>query len=400
MDRTVKYLLSVILIVLVFTAIPQAYANIPFMSPMGLGFYILPIILTAIFAMIIEVIIIVILLRKKSLYLFRTAILLFLINVISFFLFLIVLPLFFEEPPSYLIVVSEALVVFFETYVLSKATHLTILRKPQGLPLTIKGVFLPVLIGNIVSGLLGVFLLMPAPTPTLPAVGISGQGTWETTLEARDLDGDVTTIEAYYDKTLDITWLADANYAKTSGHDHDGRMNWHESTAWVASLNINGITGWRLPKMSPINGIEFGGWSSCAATTDFGTAPTTTDGTDGGWRDSAGNPVHEMCHMYYVTLANLGLLKPDKNDPSGYSKQLGSGYKNTGPFKNLQPSFYLTSTEAEPTGMAYIFHDYGGIGLYGKDSTPGMNDPFAWPVHDGDVGTAVPRANVLPRTLE
>jgi hypothetical protein len=43
------------------------------------------------------------------------------------------------------------------------------------------------------------------------AVGVSGQGTWETTLQGRDLDGNAATYEAYYYTTLDITWLADVN---------------------------------------------------------------------------------------------------------------------------------------------------------------------------------------------
>ena len=37
-----------------------------------------------------------------------------------------------------------------------------------------------------------------------------GEGTWETTLHARDFDGNTDTIEGYYDEVLDITWLADA----------------------------------------------------------------------------------------------------------------------------------------------------------------------------------------------
>ena len=58
------------------------------------------------------------------------------------------------------------------------------------------------------------------------AASVSGQGTWKTTLQGRDLDGNLFTIEAYYDTALNITWLADANYAKTSGYDADGLMNW------------------------------------------------------------------------------------------------------------------------------------------------------------------------------
>jgi hypothetical protein len=71
-------------------------------------------------------------------------------------------------------------------------------------------------------------------------------GTWETTLQARDFDSNLTTAEAYYDTVLDITWLADANYAGTT-------MNWTTATAWAAGLDPygSGITGWRLPNTNP-----------------------------------------------------------------------------------------------------------------------------------------------------
>ena len=47
----------------------------------------------------------------------------------------------------------------------------------------------------------------------------SGQGTWETTLEARDFDSNANTIEGYYDIAQGITWLADANAAVGSAYD-------------------------------------------------------------------------------------------------------------------------------------------------------------------------------------
>ena len=40
--------------------------------------------------------------------------------------------------------------------------------------------------------------------------GVPGQGTWETTLKARDLDGDHVT-DAFYDTELNITWLRNAD---------------------------------------------------------------------------------------------------------------------------------------------------------------------------------------------
>jgi len=56
-----------------------------------------------------------------------------------------------------------------------------------------------------------------------------------------------------YDTDLDVTWLQDAIYAKTSGFDPDGRINWHSAMDWVASLayydSVRDRTwdDWRLP---------------------------------------------------------------------------------------------------------------------------------------------------------
>src|SRR3989344_2551084 len=77
------------------------------------------------------------------------------------------------------------------------------------------------------------------------AAPVSGQGTWETTLQGRDLDGNLSTAEAYYDTALNITWLADANYGLGSIYDladgyGNGAMTWTNANAWAASLNING----------------------------------------------------------------------------------------------------------------------------------------------------------------
>ena len=70
---------------------------------------------------------------------------------------------------------------------------------------------------------------------TANAVPVSGQGTWETTLQGRDLDGNNLTAEAYYDTALDITWLANA--------DINGEMDWFAANTWAGGLNINGFTG-------------------------------------------------------------------------------------------------------------------------------------------------------------
>ena len=43
-----------------------------------------------------------------------------------------------------------------------------------------------------------------------------------------------------YDTVLNITWLQDANYAKTSNYDADGRMTWTQANTWANNLNYGG----------------------------------------------------------------------------------------------------------------------------------------------------------------
>jgi hypothetical protein len=86
-----------------------------------------------------------------------------------------------------------------------------------------------------------------------------------------------------YDDVLNITWLADWNYAYTSGYaaaneggtltvtadlwmstrvSPDGRMGWEAAMAWAANLVFGGYDDWRLPtgdKSQPLGPLnEFG----------------------------------------------------------------------------------------------------------------------------------------------
>jgi hypothetical protein len=83
------------------------------------------------------------------------------------------------------------------------------------------------------------------------AAPISGQGTWETTLQARDINGD-TVIDAYWDSALNLTWLANWNA--------NGLMDWDAAVAWAGSLDVHGVTGWRLPTVTDT------GNAGCSAT--------------------------------------------------------------------------------------------------------------------------------------
>ena len=50
-----------------------------------------------------------------------------------------------------------------------------------------------------------------------------------------------------YDDHLDITWLADANYAMTSGYDLDGQMTFLSAITWADELVYAGTSDWFIP---------------------------------------------------------------------------------------------------------------------------------------------------------
>lgn len=222
-----------------------------------------------------------------------------------------------------------------------------------------------------------------ATAPLVHAAAVPGQGTWETTLQGRDLDGNAANgFEAYYDTALNITWLADVNFAQTSGYTSasyggvtpgsaynthvkwtDGRMGWDAANTWATNLNVSGLTGWRLP-----------------ATVDTGTpgCNRANGGTDCGYNPSTSTS--EMAHMYYVTLANKAVTSA-----SG-SFQSDAGLKNTGPFSNVQSNYYWSGVDYSPdANLAWDFYlDQGYQDFHFKG-----NVFYAWAVRTGDVA-AVP----------
>ncbi len=159
--------------------------------------------------------------------------------------------------------------------------------------------------------------------------GVPGMGTWESTLLARDLNGDGTA-DAFYDADLGITWLRNA--------DANGRMNWDSAVKWADGLTIGGWTGWRLP----------------------------TSNTCRRW-DCIGS---EMGHLFYVTLGNSGYLMT-----------------NTGDFINMQPWDYWSGTEygPDPSGAWKFSFSNGHQGWNYKISSV----EFAMAVHPGDIGVPI-----------
>ena len=171
---------------------------------------------TIILAMTAEVGVVIFFLRKKSLKLIKLSGALFEVNIISLFVVIFIQGILFVFQPLVQIFLSATLVVLLEAYLLAGVTKGSYFREPEGIPIEFKGALIPVLIGNVVSivvGMCTLFILAqhpiewPLSTSTALPPWIEGQGTCEITLEARDLDGDASTLEAYYDTVLDITWL-------------------------------------------------------------------------------------------------------------------------------------------------------------------------------------------------
>lgn len=214
----------------------------------------------------------------------------------------------------------------------------------------------------------------------------------EAELVGRDLNSDGTA-DAYYDTTLNISWLADANYAKTSGYNLTGRLGWSEAMDWVNNLSFYGISGWRLPTLSPVNNSSFQPEFSNNATTDTGT------GIEGiGWRNASGSPVSEMGWMYYGNLGNSnaflssGFVVPNMCADWVHSETAPNlCLKNTGPFSNIQPTSYWTNLQnftnpSSPMPEYWVLDMSVGY----QQGVQQVNTMYAWAVHDGDVAALTP----------
>jgi hypothetical protein len=217
----------------------------------------------------------------------------------------------------------------------------------------------------------------------ITTVNVYAQGTWETTLRGRDLDGNTATFEAWYDTILNITWLADAGLIKTSGVSADNHLVWDEAVIWIATLNDNsylGYNNWRLPTLTPVNGVEL-----LYATTFDGTTDRCYNLSAPG-TPNAGTTVGEMPHLHFNTLGNTGYY-----DFVGNPAQPGYGISNSGPFVNLEETGYWNDLE-------YALNSFGA---WKFDFELGYQDPdpkiaviySAWPVHSGDIG-AKPQGDI------
>lgn len=212
------------------------------------------------------------------------------------------------------------------------------------------------------------------------ALWLSCSGAAQAVLQGRDVDGvSANGYEAYYDTVLNVTWLADANYAKTSGADSSGAMSWDGAMSWAGGLEYQGVTGWRLPHLEPLNGVSIVYYS-----------PNLQDAYNG-HIDSGFNitsPRNELAYMYYVNLRLQGAISPDG------TFQLGAGINPsgvqpipdvpTGYFVNLQSNMYWTSVRDQDEYQKSwgLWTSSFVTGASGRDYR--YHAHYAWAVHDGD----------------
>jgi len=211
--------------------------------------------------------------------------------------------------------------------------------------------------------------VLVAATGTANAGPMTSMGTWwgtdgtDGTLKARDIDRNEVALDStdayfFYDTVLDLTWLRDWNAGAGTSFDNgsiatNGRTTWAYANAWVSSLDINGLTGWRLPELSgPLN---------------YTSAYT---GTDRGYNVNTANS--ELAYMFYVTLGNLAFP-----DTSGLGPQPGWGLTNTAYFTNMQSYYYWSGTEYAPNpSNAWYFGTYDGYQSNGFKNVSAPRPPF------------------------
>lgn len=196
-----------------------------------------------------------------------------------------------------------------------------------------------------------------AAASTLASAAVNPQqGTWTTTLQGRDLNGDGIA-DAFYDTDLKISWLADVMYARTSDYPAWQRMPEFpvdgmypfDAKEWAAQLDIHGLKGWRLPKTNAAQAFLS---IDCDLVNLYDGVPCS---------DPSPLPSSsEMAHMFSVTLG---------------------GALNAGPFTNFEAGEFWSGTIYR--NIAFMSFDMSRGVQYADPVGYSFN---AWAVHIGDVG--------------
>lgn len=184
-----------------------------------------------------------------------------------------------------------------------------------------------------------------------------------------------------YDDMLDITWLQDANYAKTSGYDVDGKMDWSRATAWADNLVYGGYSDWRLASNTPINGSSFNYTLKYDGSSDRGYNITS--------------PYSELAYMYHVNLGLKSAFSTSATSQEDFgifgngtyngTNIISFGQNDVGLVKNLQAYYYWSGTNVPNSVDVWVFNNANGDQIY-FDKTKQL---YVWAVRNGDVAAPV-----------
>jgi hypothetical protein len=180
-----------------------------------------------------------------------------------------------------------------------------------------------------------------------------------------------------YDTTRDLTWLADMNYAFTSGYatanaggsdsrriDASGSMGWDAAVEWADALVYAGFSDWRLPTIDPAD-------ATCSYPGGMGI------NCSGG----------ELTGLFFTEFGfNADASSRIESDDT--AEQIA----NRALFKNLQP-YYWTGTLFD-SDNAYGYEPYFGTVYF----LPTIADFSVLAVRTGDVA-AVPEPQTLALVL-
>jgi len=159
-----------------------------------------------------------------------------------------------------------------------------------------------------------------------------------------------------YDTDLNITWLADASYAVTSGDVADVFMNWTQANTWATNLSyydsVRNVTydDWRLPTTLLPD-------PSCSIQTSIPYGYNCTGS--------------ELGHLFYSELGGVARTSITTTHDADYNL-----------FSNVRSNVYWSN--AYDGSTAWFFHT--GLGYQTAYSKTKIG--FAWAVRPGDVAAA------------
>lgn len=171
-----------------------------------------------------------------------------------------------------------------------------------------------------------------------------------------------------YDDIQNITWLQDANYAKSSGFDGGGVLGWAVANNWVAHLSY----------YDSVRDVTYTDWRLPSTLQPDATCGSQFDGSHG--YSCTGS---ELGHLFYIDLGGVAGQDITHTHNANYSL-----------FSTIQGAYW---SELRPGGtLAWSFTM--GSGYQGTQSTTSANYLSVWAVRDGDVA-AVPEPETYAMML-